>query len=154
MKKKIYIAYGSNMNKKQMQNRCPDAEMVGVAELPNYQLQFRRVLTVVPCPGSSVPVTVWRISTKDEANLDVYEGYPSFYRKEQLFIPFSDGSAHSGMIYLMNGGFIAPPSVHYFNIVEQGYRDFDLNISPLTEALQSSLLEKKSSLQCGFQYGV
>ena len=154
MTKTLYIAYGSNMNTQQMHNRCPDAEIVGVAELPNYQLQFRRVLTIVPCPGSSVPVIVWRISTKDEANLDVYEGYPSFYRKELLSIPFSDGSAHSGMIYLMNGGFIAPPSVHYFNIVEQGYRDFDLNISPLTEALQSSLLEKKSSLQCGFQYGV
>lgn len=154
MTKKLYIAYGSNMNQQQMKNRCPDAEIVGVAELPNYQLQFRRVLTVVPCPGSSVPVAVWHISSKDEENLDVYEGYPSFYRKEQLSIPFSDGSAHSGMIYLMNGGCIAPPSVHYFNIVEQGYRDFDLNITPLKEALQCSLVEKKSSLQCGFQYGV
>ncbi|MBE6743689.1 MAG: gamma-glutamylcyclotransferase [Ruminococcaceae bacterium] len=143
MKKKLYIAYGSNMNKQQIQNRCPDAEIAGVAELPNYQLQFRRVLTVVPYPGSSVPVTVWRISPEDEANLDVYEGYPSLYRKEDLSVIFSDGSTHSGMIYLMNGGSIEPPSVHYFNIVEQGYRDFNLDVSPLKEALQCSLMKKK-----------
>lgn len=29
MKKKLYIAYGSNMNKQQIQNRCPDAEIAG-----------------------------------------------------------------------------------------------------------------------------
>ena len=36
--KKFYLAYGSNLNVKQMQFRCPDARIVGTAEIPNYQL--------------------------------------------------------------------------------------------------------------------
>ena len=36
--KKFYLAYGSNLNVKQMQFRCPNARIVGTAEIPNYQL--------------------------------------------------------------------------------------------------------------------
>ncbi len=39
--KKFYLAYGSNLNVKQMQFRCPDARIVGTAEIPNYQLLFK-----------------------------------------------------------------------------------------------------------------
>ena len=34
--KKFYLAYGSNLNVKQMRFRCPDARIVGSAEIPNY----------------------------------------------------------------------------------------------------------------------
>ena len=39
--KKFYLAYGSNLNVKQMQFRCPDARIVGTAEISNYQLLFK-----------------------------------------------------------------------------------------------------------------
>ena len=39
--KKFYLAYGSNLNVKQMQFRSPDARIVGTAEIPNYQLLFK-----------------------------------------------------------------------------------------------------------------
>ena len=39
--KKFYLAYGSNLNVEQMQFRCPDARIVGTAEIPNYQLLFK-----------------------------------------------------------------------------------------------------------------
>ena len=39
--KKFYLAYGSNLNVKQMRFRCPDARIVGTAEIPNYQLLFK-----------------------------------------------------------------------------------------------------------------
>ena len=31
--KKFYLAYGSNLNVEQMQFRCPDARIVGTAEI-------------------------------------------------------------------------------------------------------------------------
>ena len=36
-----YIAYGSNLNLKQMAMRCPTAKVVGRAMLKDYQLTFR-----------------------------------------------------------------------------------------------------------------
>ena len=33
MKNKIYIAYGSNLNLKQMKYRCPDSKVLGTAML-------------------------------------------------------------------------------------------------------------------------
>lgn len=80
MKTKIYIAYGSNMNLRQMAHRCTTAKVIGTSELTDYQLLFRgarhgAVATVEPCEGYSVPVVVWEITTNDEVALDRYEGW-------------------------------------------------------------------------------
>ena len=41
MAEKLYFAYGSNINLKQMAYRCPDAHMVSPIILENYELLFR-----------------------------------------------------------------------------------------------------------------
>ena len=41
MSKKLYIAYGSNLNLKQMKYRCPTAKLVGKGTIENYELQFK-----------------------------------------------------------------------------------------------------------------
>ncbi len=84
-----YIAYGSNLNREQMAQRCPDAKVVGTGEIKDYELLFRgnrngAVATVEPKKGESVPVLIWEISPRDEVNLDRYEGYPRLYGKEIL----------------------------------------------------------------------
>ena len=38
---KYYIAYGSNLNIKQMGYRCPTAKKLYTAELEGYRLEFR-----------------------------------------------------------------------------------------------------------------
>ena len=63
--KKFYLAYGSNLNVKQMQFRCPDAVVAGTAVIPDYELLFKgsltgAYLTIEPKQGSMVPVGVWR----------------------------------------------------------------------------------------------
>lgn len=70
---KMYVAYGSNLNLNQMARRCPNAKVVGIGSLKNYQLTFRRVATIEPVDGAVTPVGVWEISPKDERNLDIYE---------------------------------------------------------------------------------
>ena len=86
---KYYLAYGSNLNMEQMARRCPGAEPIGAALLPNSELVFRRgFLTIEPKQGSSVPVGIWRISDENEKALDRYEGFPKFYRKEYFDLPF------------------------------------------------------------------
>ena len=63
-KERLYIAYGSNLNRPQMAFRCPTAKVAGTSELKGYELLFRggrfgAVATVEPKEGSSVPVLLW-----------------------------------------------------------------------------------------------
>ena len=39
----LYLAYGSNLNKRQMANRCPNAKALENHILTGYKLEFRRV---------------------------------------------------------------------------------------------------------------
>jgi len=52
-----YFAYGTNLSKKQMLERCPDSQPVLTATLPNYKLVFVSwsrqwrggVASIMPC---------------------------------------------------------------------------------------------------------
>lgn len=86
MNTKLYLAYGSNLNLRQMESRCQDAELIGYTFLPNMRLIFRgsgsgSYLSIESAKGRQVPCGVFRISSHDEKRLDAYEGYPRFYRK-------------------------------------------------------------------------
>ena len=39
--KRIYLAYGSNLNRHQMAYRCPDAECIGTASIKDYRLLYK-----------------------------------------------------------------------------------------------------------------
>ena len=45
MKRKIYIAYGSNMSEEQMQFRCPDSKLIGTGKIKNFRLMFKGSLS-------------------------------------------------------------------------------------------------------------
>ncbi len=55
MKKEIYFAYGSNLNKIQMQKRCPDSELISECYLPGYELTFRGVADVIVKKAGKFP---------------------------------------------------------------------------------------------------
>jgi len=122
----LYIAYGSNLNLGQMKHRCPTAEVVGAAELEGYDLLFRgsrhsAVATVEPLEGGKVPVLLWKLKPQDERALDVYEGWPSFYRKEIHEIELG-GKTVPAMVYVMNDGHdYGEPSDYYYNTIREGY---------------------------------
>ena len=48
MAKKLYAAYGSNINLEQMAYRCPHSTVAGTAMLKGYELQFRHHATIEP----------------------------------------------------------------------------------------------------------
>ena len=51
--KRLYIAYGSNINLEQMANRCPNSKVIGKEMLKGYELEFRGVATIVPKENES-----------------------------------------------------------------------------------------------------
>jgi gamma-glutamylcyclotransferase (GGCT)/AIG2-like uncharacterized protein YtfP len=142
---KMYIAYGSNLNLRQMARRCPTAAVVGTSEMKDYRLLFRgghasAVATVEPFEGGSVPVLLWEITPADEAALDRYEGFPFFYRKETVKVKL-DGKTVSAMVYIMNEGDavegyrpLGRPSAYYYTTILEGYKDAGFDIDILRKA--------------------
>ncbi|NNJ32871.1 gamma-glutamylcyclotransferase family protein [Lacrimispora defluvii] len=140
MKNKLYIAYGSNLNLPQMAQRCPTAKVVGASEIKDYALVFRggrhgAVATIEPCEGSSVPVLLWKITPKDEAALDIYEGFPRFYDKETIDLPMY-GKTVSAMVYVMTPGHrLGYPSDYYYNTIRDGYKTAGFDTAVLEQAV-------------------
>lgn len=129
---KYYLAYGSNLNKRQMKYRCPDAVPVGSCVVNDYELVFRGVATIEPKPGDSVQCGIWKISQEDEIRLDSYEGYPRLYVKQDFWVTVK-GKTVQAMAYVMTNGIrrLSPPSTEYLLTIAGGYDDFGLDDKPL-----------------------
>ena len=139
--RRLYIAYGSNINLEQMSNRCPNSKVIGKEMLKGYELEFRGVATIVPNDKSEVPILIWEIDGRDEHSLDRYEGFPNLYRKE-LFEIEVDGEKKECMAYLMNKGQISPPTSYYYSVINQGYEANDMDTSYLRAARERSGCEQ------------
>lgn len=132
---RYYLAYGSNLNKHQMKRRCPDAEPIGTVIIPDYELVFRTFATIEPKSGPYVPCAVWRISREDERSLDIYEGFPQLYVKQDFCVELQQQSLRA-MAYVMPNGVRpkAPPSTGYLMSIMEGYADFGFDDKLLTIA--------------------
>lgn len=92
----LYVAYGSNLNIMQMSYRCPGATVAFTGFLLNWKLVYRgsrtgSYATIKKCKGSKVPVAVWNITARNEEALDLYEGYPRFYKKQNVYVHQNNG---------------------------------------------------------------
>lgn len=141
--KKLYVAYGSNLNLEQMAHRCPSAEVYGKGTLEGYKLVFNGVASIEKSKGDEVPVGVWVIDPLCERMLDIYEGYPRLYRKEKVNVKMYDGNLVTCMVYIMNSNVRACPSSHYFNVIKQGYEDVGLDKTYLYDALREAEREEE-----------
>lgn len=143
MNKRLYVAYGSNLNLRQMARRCPTAKVYGIGKIKDYQLTFRCVATIEPEKDKEVPVGVWEIQPSDEISLDRYEGYPSLYRKEDIKVTMADGTEVTAMVYIMNRGLPDYPNASYYRTIEEGYENCGLDTLYLKEALEDTKRRKK-----------
>ena len=121
----LYFAFGSNLNQKQMKRRCKDSKYIGCYSLKNYKLVFRNyflgggVADIQKDKNSTVLGAIYKISKKDEKELDVYEDYPKTYIKKYFKI-----LGKKVMFYYMPKKTMhVPPSKRYLNLIIQGYKD-------------------------------
>ena len=156
---KYYLAYGSNLSVAQMLRRCPDAVYVGTAMLKGMQLLFKgngsgSYLTIEPKKGRKVPVLVWKVSDADEEALDLYEGFPRFYRKETVeteVLSLVDGSVSAeveAFVYIMDEARpLGQPSESYYQTCAEGYRRFGFDERILQRAYRESTGKKHSFVE-------
>lgn len=145
-----------------MARRCPTAEIVGTGELKGYDLRFRGgngggLATVEPLEGpeqtqNGVPVLVWDIKGRDLEALDIYEGYPSLYRKENQTVEM-DGQPIEAMVYIMNEkvGY-GTPGDYYYNVIREGYESAGFDVGYLDSSVERShqLMLEEPRLEPGF----
>ena len=129
-----YFAYGSNLHRLQMKRRCPNCRFVKKIILHNYSLTFRSKYGAADIEkkiGRKVYGALYLISKVAERRLDVYEEYPTLYKK--MFFKHNNKKV---MTYIMaKKTKLVPPTTRYLNIIKQGYKDCKLNMKSLNAAL-------------------
>lgn len=125
----IYFAYGSNMYRPQMEERCPGASAAGVGRAPGFRFRInsRGVATIVPEEGSLIFGVLWDLNEDDEKRLDGFEGVgKGNYRKEILTVDLLEGGAVRAMAYIDEIIEPGPPRADYLEKILMGAKDFGL----------------------------
>jgi len=133
----LYFAYGSNLHHKQMKRRCKDSIFLKKINLKDFKLTFRskyRAADIEYKKKSIVPGGLYEISKNDEKKLDVYEDYPTLYKKYYFHY-----YGKKVMTYTMvKKSIFKFPTERYLNVVKRGYKDCGLNIKYLQKGLLGS----------------
>ena len=132
----LYFAYGSNLHHFQMKRRCKDSTFLKKINLKDFKLTFRskyRAADIEPKKNSIVPGGLYEISKSDEKKLDIYEDYPTLYKKY-----YFNYYGKKVMTYIMvKKSLFKFPTQRYLNIVKRGYKDCKLDIKYLNKSLKS-----------------
>lgn len=127
-----YFAYASNLNQKQMKERCPDSKPLFVATLPNYKLVFCNwsrkwrggVASIKSLRGDRVRGAIYEVSEACLRRLDRFEGG---YNRYKVTVFNEDNEPLEAITYVIAGRLEdAKPSPEYLAVVQQGLRDWRL----------------------------
>jgi len=130
-----YFAYASNLNRKQMSERCPDTQPTSRAVLPNYKLIFAgwsrkwrgATASIKPFQGEKVAGAVYEISERCLQILDRHEDCPAVYAHLNVLVITEDGEAIRAVTYIKKQqSEETQPSREYLAVIQQGYRDWEI----------------------------
>ncbi|MFC2010872.1 gamma-glutamylcyclotransferase family protein [Chloroflexota bacterium] len=125
-----YFAYASNLNQKQMRERCPTSELMFTATLPNYKLVFLGwsrewrggKASIRLFRGEKVLGAVYDVSEQCLRQLDKYE---SSYDRLKVTVFNEDSEPIQAITYIKTGqSEETRPSPEYLSVIQQGYRDW------------------------------
>ncbi|MEM2933263.1 MAG: gamma-glutamylcyclotransferase family protein [Candidatus Pacearchaeota archaeon] len=130
----FYFAYGSNLNHKQMRERCPNSKFFKRAYLEGYMFvydgysSFRKgsVANIVPKEKSIVWGALWEIDGDCLKTLDRYEGYPYSYERKIVKVKDDSGKEYDAWVYYREGKKEGRPSEGYRNIILEGAKECNL----------------------------
>jgi len=130
-----YFAYGSNLNRKQMAERCPDSKPRFIATLPNYKLIFTGwsrqqrggTASIKPLKNNKVLGAVYEVSEADLRRLDKHEGHPAIYNRLNVIVWTDTDEQVEALTYIKTEqSQETQPSQEYLAILQQGYKDWQL----------------------------
>ena len=128
-----YFAYASNLNRRQMSERCPDSQPRLIATLRNHKLIFAGwsrkwhggTASIKPLQGEKVIGAVYEISERDLRLLDKCEAYPTVYGRLNVVVITEDGDPVEAVTYIKREqSEETQPSREYLAVIQQGYQDW------------------------------
>ncbi len=117
-----------------MKRRCKDSIFLKKINLKNFRLTFRskyRAADIEPKKNSIVPGALFEISKSDEKKLDIYEDFPSLYKK----FYFSYYGKKVMTYTMVKKTCYMFPTEKYLNTIKRGYKDCNLDRKYLKKAL-------------------
>jgi len=132
----LYFAYGSNLHHFQMKRRCKDSVYLKKINLKDFKLTFRskyRAADIELKKNSIVTGGLYEISKNDEKKLDVYEDFPTLYKKYYFYYYGKKVMTYT-MVKKTSFRF---PTERYLKIVKRGYKDCNLDNIYLLKALKN-----------------
>ena len=125
---KPYFAYGANLWRRQMEERCPEHKVLGAGVLTGYRwiVTTRGYGSVVRSGTDLVLGVVYAISEADEERLDRFEGVgKGGYRKAVLPVD-TEGGALACLVYVDPREQEGEPCEEYVQRIRCGIRDAGL----------------------------
>lgn len=152
----LYFAYGSNMEKNQLDNRCPSAKFVSVAKLPDCKFGFTRfsknrncgVMDIIDSPGDEVWGVIFKISARDLKELDKNEGYDpersirkNAYCRKKVIVYREGKEKQKEVVYtyeVVNKSITPiPPSDEYMSLILKGADQWKLPVKYIQKLSQT-----------------
>jgi len=127
-----YFAYASNLNQKQMKERCPESRPMFTAVLPHYKLVFvgwsrqwrGATASIKSFRGDRVRGAIYDVTEQCLRRLDRFE---AGYTRLKVTVLGEDNEPIEAVTYIKSGQLEeAAPSKEYLAIIQQGLRDWRL----------------------------
>jgi len=137
-----YFSYGMLTDS----DYLPGAELMGVAELRNFEFTMYAYANVEPKTGSKVYGALWKLDKNLLSSLDQIEDYPELYDR-RTYPVYMDGKKYPAEVYLMTPRTLeyisnTVPTQQYINTVLKGYKNAGIPISQLYDALDFNTTNK------------
>ncbi len=127
-----YFAYASNLNQKQMKERCPDSRPLFTAVLPHYRLVFTgwsrqwrgATASIRSFRGDRVRGAVYEVPEQCLRRLDRFE---AGYQRLKVMVLGEDNEPVEAVTYIKaRQEEEGTPSPQYLAVIQQGLRDWRL----------------------------
>ena len=132
----FYLAYGMNSNKNSMAQRCPAAKSLGSVVLEGHKLAFKHFCDAIVDEQSYMVCALWDITENCERSLDALEGYPHFYGKKEVEVIYNGRNIRAMIYYMKDYYDYGIPSRSYLDMVVEGYRQHNIEVSQIVDALE------------------
>jgi hypothetical protein len=123
----LHFAYGSNMSRALMGTRCPGARALGIATLSGWRfvINTEGFGSLAPQTGGRVHGVLWRLSARDVAAINAYEGVAGgLYLRRQL--PVRWQRTMTALVYIATRQGEGMPRPGYIRLVVDAAREWGL----------------------------
>ena len=134
----LYFAYGTNMDRASMRQRCPSGRAIGTSLLTGWRLLVTvdGYVSIARKAGAQVHGVLWRLTSRDFAALDAYEAVAAgLYRRRALPV-LAEGRRQWAQVYIGRSNAPGRPRPGHMMPVVTAARQWNLPAAYLDEMQQ------------------